>query len=88
MEPRKELQMRGHRVWDQAPRPQKVGLVLGGGAARGIAHIGALLVLEEHGIYPDVILALAERAHEVRPGTNKPPMKSRRCDYWHAHVPS
>ena len=55
MELRKELPVRGHRVWDQAPRPQKVGLVLGGGAARGIAHIGALLVLEEHGIYPDVI---------------------------------
>jgi NTE family protein len=32
-----------------------VGLVLGGGAARGIAHVGALEALEENGIYPDVI---------------------------------
>lgn len=46
---------RANLVWDEPPRPQKLGLVLGGGAARGIAHIGALLVLEEHGIYPDVI---------------------------------
>ncbi|HHY56767.1 MAG TPA: patatin-like phospholipase family protein [Chloroflexi bacterium] len=42
-------------VWDQPPKPRRIGLVLGGGAARGIAHIGALLALEENGIYPDVI---------------------------------
>lgn len=29
---------------------KKVGLALGGGAARGIAHVGVLKVLEEHGI--------------------------------------
>jgi NTE family protein len=28
---------------------------LGGGGARGLSHIGVLKVLEEHGIYPDVI---------------------------------
>ncbi|MCF2516582.1 patatin-like phospholipase family protein [Dyadobacter sp. CY351] len=33
----------------------KVGLVLSGGGARGIAHIGAIKALMEHGIRPDVI---------------------------------
>ena len=42
-------------VWDNPPRPQRVGLVLGGGAARGIAHVGVLQALEENGIYPAVI---------------------------------
>lgn len=34
-------------VWDKPPGPRHVGLALGGGAARGIAHIGVLEVLEE-----------------------------------------
>ncbi|MCO6488309.1 MAG: patatin-like phospholipase family protein [Phaeodactylibacter sp.] len=40
----------------QAPaaRP-KVGLVLSGGAAKGMAHVGVLKVLEEAGIQPDLI---------------------------------
>ena len=38
------------------PRPPKIGLALGGGAARGFAHIGVLQVLEEQGIKPDVIV--------------------------------
>ncbi len=42
-------------VWDKPPLPQRVGLVLGGGAARGIAHVGVLQALEENGIYPAVI---------------------------------
>jgi len=33
----------------------KLGYALGGGAARGIAHIGVLKALEEHGIKPDYI---------------------------------
>ncbi|HKY87711.1 MAG TPA: patatin-like phospholipase family protein [Pseudorhodoplanes sp.] len=37
------------------PRP-KIGLALGGGAARGFAHIGVLRVLQEHDIVPDVIV--------------------------------
>ena len=37
-------------VWDRPPSPRHVGLVLGGGAARGFAHIGVLEVLEEAGI--------------------------------------
>ncbi|WP_273565712.1 patatin-like phospholipase family protein [Maribacter halichondriae] len=32
-----------------------IGLVLSGGGARGIAHIGAIKALEEHGIYPSHI---------------------------------
>ncbi|MDO7902817.1 patatin-like phospholipase family protein [Pseudomonas sp. K1(2024)] len=37
-----------------APRP-KVGLVLSGGAARGLAHIGVLKALEEQGVRIDAI---------------------------------
>jgi NTE family protein len=33
----------------------KVGLVLSGGAAKGMAHVGVLKVLEEVGIEPDII---------------------------------
>ena len=36
------------------PRP-KIGLVLSGGAARGLAHIGVLKALEEQGIHIDAI---------------------------------
>ena len=36
-------------------RPLRVGLALGGGAARGFAHIGVIQVLERHGIRPDVV---------------------------------
>lgn len=32
-----------------------LGLALSGGGAKGLAHIGVLQVLEEHGIYPEVI---------------------------------
>jgi NTE family protein len=39
-----------------APKPPRIGLALGGGAARGFAHIGVLQVLEEQGIKPDVIV--------------------------------
>lgn len=36
-------------------RPPRLGLALGGGAARGFAHVGVIQVLEEAGIRPDVI---------------------------------
>ncbi|MEM6615628.1 MAG: patatin-like phospholipase family protein [Pseudomonadota bacterium] len=36
-------------------KPIKIGLALGGGAARGWAHIGVLQALEERGIVPHVI---------------------------------
>jgi len=34
---------------------KKIGYALGGGAARGLSHIGVLKVLEKHGIFPDII---------------------------------
>lgn len=37
-------------------RPPRVGLALGGGAARGFAHIGVIQVLEEAGIRPDMVV--------------------------------
>ncbi len=42
------------KAQSEAPRP-KVALVLSGGAAKGMAHIGVLKVLEEVGIEPDII---------------------------------
>lgn len=32
-----------------------IGLVLSGGGVRGMAHIGAIKALEEHGIFPDIV---------------------------------
>lgn len=39
-----------------SPKPPKIGLALGGGAARGFAHIGVIQVLEENGIHPDLVV--------------------------------
>lgn len=42
-----------------APKPPKtvrVGLALGGGAARGFAHIGVIKALEAQGIVPDIVV--------------------------------
>ena len=38
------------------PRKVKIGLALGGGAARGFAHIGVIKALEAQGIVPDVVV--------------------------------
>ena len=38
------------------PRPPRIGLALGGGAARGFAHIGVIQVLEESGIKPQLVV--------------------------------
>jgi NTE family protein len=37
-------------------KPPRIGLALGGGAARGFAHIGVIQVLEEAGIKPDLVV--------------------------------
>jgi NTE family protein len=37
-------------------RPPKIGLALGGGAARGFAHVGVIAALEEAGIKPDLVV--------------------------------
>ena len=39
-----------------APRLPRIGLALGGGAARGFAHIGVIQVLEEAGIKPHLVV--------------------------------
>jgi len=38
------------------PRPPRIGLALGGGAARGFAHIGVIQALEDSGIRPDLVV--------------------------------
>lgn len=42
--------------------PPKIALVLGGGAARGFAHIGAIKALEAQGIVPDIIVGTSAGA--------------------------
>jgi NTE family protein len=37
-------------------KPPRIGLALGGGAARGFAHVGVILALEEAGIRPDLVV--------------------------------
>lgn len=45
------------------PRPQpKIGLVLGGGAARGFAHVGVIKALEAQGVKPDLIVGTSAGA--------------------------
>ncbi|MDP2418630.1 MAG: patatin-like phospholipase family protein [Hydrogenophaga sp.] len=43
-------------VAEPARRPPRLGLALGGGAARGFAHVGVIQVLEQHGIRPHVVV--------------------------------
>lgn len=38
------------------PKPLKIGLALGGGAARGFAHVGVIAVLEEAGLRPQLVV--------------------------------
>lgn len=38
-----------------APKPVRIGLALGGGAAKGFAHIGVIKMLEANGIRADVV---------------------------------
>jgi predicted acylesterase/phospholipase RssA len=40
----------------QAGKPVKLALALGGGAARGFAHVGVIKALESQGIVPDIIV--------------------------------
>jgi len=40
-----------------APKPKPViGLALGGGSAKGFAHIGVIKALEAQGIVPDIVI--------------------------------
>lgn len=38
------------------PIKPKIALVLGGGAAKGFAHVGVIKMLEAHGIIPDIVV--------------------------------
>ena len=40
----------------QRSRPPRIGLALGGGAARGFAHVGVIQVLEQQGLLPDLVV--------------------------------
>jgi NTE family protein len=39
-----------------APHPLRIGLALGGGAARGFAHVGVIKALEAQGIKPEIVV--------------------------------
>ena len=41
---------------DTVRKPLKIGLALGGGAARGFAHVGVIAVLEEAGLKPQIVV--------------------------------
>ncbi|QYF93587.1 patatin-like phospholipase family protein [Massilia sp. PAMC28688] len=43
-------------VAPQPPKKVRIGLALGGGAARGFAHIGVIKALEAQGIYPEIVV--------------------------------
>lgn len=45
-----------------AHRPVRIGLALGGGAARGFAHIGVIKVLEAQGLTPDLVVGTSAGA--------------------------
>jgi NTE family protein len=51
-------------VVDNKPQKEsfKIGLALGGGAARGFAHVGVIQVLEENGIKPDLVVGTSAGA--------------------------
>ncbi|MFZ6849343.1 patatin-like phospholipase family protein [Undibacterium sp. RuRC25W] len=40
----------------KTPKQIKIGLALGGGAARGFAHIGVIKALESQGVFPDIVV--------------------------------
>ncbi|MSQ59897.1 MAG: patatin-like phospholipase family protein [Betaproteobacteria bacterium] len=42
--------------------PPKIALVLGGGAAKGFAHIGVIKALESQGIFPDLVVGTSAGA--------------------------
>lgn len=48
-----------HHKAGTATRPYKLGVAFSGGGARGFAHIGALLAIEEAGLKPDVVAGVS-----------------------------
>ena len=51
-----EVSAQSAATTEPALRAPRVGLALGGGAARGFAHVGVIQVLEQHGIRPDLVV--------------------------------
>ncbi|KAB2968359.1 patatin-like phospholipase family protein [Zoogloea sp.] len=51
-----ELQKRPEPVAARVGRKPRIALALGGGAARGFAHIGVIKALETNGILPDLVV--------------------------------
>lgn len=45
--------------WPWRRKPRRIGLALGGGGARGAAHLGVLKVLEQEGIRPDCVVGVS-----------------------------
>lgn len=39
--------------------PPRIALVLGGGAARGFAHVGVVKILEANGVIPDIVVGVS-----------------------------
>ncbi|KXS32503.1 MAG: Patatin [Candidatus Gallionella acididurans] len=54
--PRFDFSQWMNKLLPAAPRQPKIALVLGGGGARGFAHIGVIKVLESQGIIPDIVV--------------------------------
>jgi NTE family protein len=52
----------GEKPAPPAAAPVKIGLALGGGAARGFAHIGVIKALEAQGIVPDIVVGTSAGA--------------------------
>ena len=46
----------GPQFADQSDKQPRLGVALGGGSARGYAHIGVLKILEQHDLRPDLIV--------------------------------
>jgi len=64
------------KKWWPAKEPHGFVLALGGGGGRGLAHLGVLEVLEEHGLRPDAIVgtsigALFGSMYALEPDANK-----------------
>lgn len=51
-----------HQPQKSAQHPPKIALVLGGGGAKGLAHIGVIKALTEHGIKPDLVVGTSAGA--------------------------
>jgi len=64
------------KPWKATKKPSGFVLALGGGGSRGLAHLGVLEVLEEHGLKPDAVVgtsigALFASMYALEPDANK-----------------